>query len=645
MNIISAVSIPVDNVLGNFSGLFSGAAQNAPAGAFMRVLSGMMFGGTAGSAPAGLSRGQQPGPVVAGIEGIIQFISQSGPRIPEAFQELLESFRKDELSPVQFLQGFVQLLHDYSAELAPLADEMMQMIPEQVLQAADSQPVTLGPPAEPIEGGVRGENFAEANLPAPTGPVELAQSAIRMQAALPGAGEGVAPSPEPSLLVQALEGEEPSDKEIQQLPAAKLGEAILKLLDDFAGFAQIIETETGVNLEDLYLALSALSERLNMSIQTEMSSPGRLIEAIKSAIEKLGEAVRSLRDAGQLTPAIDMDSALSGNVLQEMLDETLAGAEKLIRFLDAMQGKMEFIQVARENTAGTFRPQLSQAADSVQVQGESSQTAAEEIPQAFHSPASQAIMDDNNIYTRKDISVSQSAVEAEPGSDEAILSDGTFTADEHKASAAVSNQELLAKFGRLGGESSSLKEMSAPEAPASQAEGLAPSGMQEPPALSQSRPVSPVYAPEGPEDGPGALVNGIVRFARLHSTGGTSRVSMNLHPPELGKLRIIMTVRDGSVYANLRTETEAARSMILANMGQLKETLSLQGLRLEQVSVNLDANEQGAWFASPGDGSDRQWQQDGANGHEGLEPEMPEEELATMLSGGLFKNGRLDVVV
>jgi flagellar hook-length control protein FliK len=60
-----------------------------------------------------------------------------------------------------------------------------------------------------------------------------------------------------------------------------------------------------------------------------------------------------------------------------------------------------------------------------------------------------------------------------------------------------------------------------------------------------------------------------------------------IQPPELGKIDINLTIKDGNVQAHLNTENYAVKQIIETNLNQLKQQLTDQGLTIEQFSVSV----------------------------------------------------------
>jgi flagellar hook-length control protein FliK len=60
-----------------------------------------------------------------------------------------------------------------------------------------------------------------------------------------------------------------------------------------------------------------------------------------------------------------------------------------------------------------------------------------------------------------------------------------------------------------------------------------------------------------------------------------------IQPPELGKIDIDLTIKSGHIQANLNAENLVVKEIIEANLNQLKQQLTDQGLIVEQFSVSV----------------------------------------------------------
>ncbi len=71
--------------------------------------------------------------------------------------------------------------------------------------------------------------------------------------------------------------------------------------------------------------------------------------------------------------------------------------------------------------------------------------------------------------------------------------------------------------------------------------------------------------------------------AAVNQRGGA--VTLRLHPPEMGFLRIEMQMKDGVVRAQLTTQSDAARAMLQQDVAQLRDALHHQGLSVDRLDV------------------------------------------------------------
>ena len=68
---------------------------------------------------------------------------------------------------------------------------------------------------------------------------------------------------------------------------------------------------------------------------------------------------------------------------------------------------------------------------------------------------------------------------------------------------------------------------------------------------------------------------------------GSDTVRLRLSPPELGSLRLNITLRDGTMNAHIEAETPAAKNMLLDNLPALRDRLAQQNIRVERFDVDL----------------------------------------------------------
>jgi flagellar hook-length control protein FliK len=159
-------------------------------------------------------------------------------------------------------------------------------------------------------------------------------------------------------------------------------------------------------------------------------------------------------------------------------------------------------------------------------------------------------------------------------------------AAEATAGAAAPAAVAAAPVERFTGDEAPLESVTAApaEAPPTRREGSALA------RLAAERSLQPGGAAP-PDDGASAAergrfvgrVEGAIRAA--HQRDG--RVQVRLSPPELGALRIELTVHQGALSARLEAETPAARNLLLDNLPALRERLAQQEVRVERFDVDL----------------------------------------------------------
>jgi hypothetical protein len=138
----------------------------------------------------------------------------------------------------------------------------------------------------------------------------------------------------------------------------------------------------------------------------------------------------------------------------------------------------------------------------------------------------------------------------------------------------------------------------------------------------------------------GRVVRGLT--AMLNSRGGT--MTMRLDPPELGQLRVQMTLARGTVSASFIAQTPQAHALLEKNLAALRIALESQGLTVERLSVQSQqsSNQQGHLMND--DGTNRQQEQqrqDAAGGESRGRREKPNDGSAAAHSN---TDGFADVI-
>jgi flagellar hook-length control protein FliK len=93
------------------------------------------------------------------------------------------------------------------------------------------------------------------------------------------------------------------------------------------------------------------------------------------------------------------------------------------------------------------------------------------------------------------------------------------------------------------------------------------------------------------------MIDRIVRAAKLTQSRGVARLRLVLTPPELGELRLDLSIRQKTLHATLQADRSSAAEAILAQLPALKEALERHGFTLGDFSVGSD----GAFAQAQGD--------------------------------------------
>ena len=116
-----------------------------------------------------------------------------------------------------------------------------------------------------------------------------------------------------------------------------------------------------------------------------------------------------------------------------------------------------------------------------------------------------------------------------------------------------------------------------------------------PPVASEVSPAetrAPEPAPGNPTSAPldpGGPVEQIAAATRLHLRGrGAGTLEMHLEPAALGRLRLQVTLQEGSLAAYLGTESHAAQQLLMDQAPALRAALQESGLPVETVQIGLE---------------------------------------------------------
>lgn len=186
-----------------------------------------------------------------------------------------------------------------------------------------------------------------------------------------------------------------------------------------------------------------------------------------------------------------------------------------------------------------------------------------------------------------------------------------------------------------------------------------PAGTEaEPPAIvagksnasAPGRAQSPNQPTPPDANGPVDRVRFVQRVARAFEAAGRDggAIRMRLHPPELGGMRLEITVRNGQMTAQIETETTAAKNLLLDNLPALRERLAEQNIKVERFDVQTqdrpaDSSPDGRYEQQQAfDQHQRGGQHQPSAGGHAHETSTPDPLASTETTGD---DGRLNIVV
>ncbi len=83
------------------------------------------------------------------------------------------------------------------------------------------------------------------------------------------------------------------------------------------------------------------------------------------------------------------------------------------------------------------------------------------------------------------------------------------------------------------------------------------------------------------------ITSSVENNIKMMVANNENRVTMQLHPPELGKINVELLVKDHAINAKINTENLGVREVILNNLDQLKSNLESQGIHINKFDVEV----------------------------------------------------------
>jgi len=86
------------------------------------------------------------------------------------------------------------------------------------------------------------------------------------------------------------------------------------------------------------------------------------------------------------------------------------------------------------------------------------------------------------------------------------------------------------------------------------------------------------------------ILQQMVNKFRISQHMQDSKITMKLHPAELGNLKIDIQLKDGTINANIAAQTQRVQEILEKNMPRLKALMEEQGLQVEDIIIRLDSD-------------------------------------------------------
>jgi flagellar hook-length control protein FliK len=310
-------------------------------------------------------------------------------------------------------------------------------------------------------------------------------------------------------------------------------------------------------------------------------------------------------------PATRIDAQSESVELNDAVKET--SGDETLTVDKALAGDEKLPPEAAAESSGTAK--ASAGAENIAAVNVASQDVAEQPATAQKSHTAEAI-EAQTVEPTEAAEAPNSAKRTRGKNDEPAARSGLPTSPAREAAAAngdlAAAVDAVAEVASDNGESSGRK-----EAPSEESKPADRSDTNEPrlgaaPALLAAR-NDRSHEANGRADGltEAERARFVQRVASAFRSFGDEggEVRLRLSPPELGSLRVELTVRDGVLNARLEAETSSARNLLLDNLPALRERLAEQNIKVEKFDVDVrDERRQ-----SPGEQSSGQPE----HGHQG----------------------------
>lgn len=100
----------------------------------------------------------------------------------------------------------------------------------------------------------------------------------------------------------------------------------------------------------------------------------------------------------------------------------------------------------------------------------------------------------------------------------------------------------------------------------------------------------PVTLPNGTVVYENKIMDQVVDHFRMHRAVHDSKITIKLHPAELGELKIDIAMKEGNIKAHVVAQNQQVQDIVEKNMVKLRTVLEEQGFSLTDISVSTDSD-------------------------------------------------------
>ena len=86
------------------------------------------------------------------------------------------------------------------------------------------------------------------------------------------------------------------------------------------------------------------------------------------------------------------------------------------------------------------------------------------------------------------------------------------------------------------------------------------------------------------------VVNQVVNSIKLNNFSELKSIEIQLNPQNLGKVNLMVSVREGVVTAQISTENEQVKRALESQLSTLRENIEQQGIKVEAVEITVQTN-------------------------------------------------------